>query len=165
MILAYEKTVKMSWAEFSETHDDDAVYKVEFGGKMYELRHPLFNVKSINGDIATVKITGNLHVTWVIFKNSRIIHFRRVVRGVNLSNMAIEATEMSDQFNIKCTTDLLLEVGIKNFFVWKDILYFDAYKRQVSADEQVVTEELLRFLNIDLSIDQIKVKCYDRLQA
>ena len=63
MILAYEKTVKMSWEEFSETHDDDAVYQVEFGGKLYELRHPLFNVNSINGDIATVMVTGNLHVT------------------------------------------------------------------------------------------------------
>ena len=63
MILAYEKTVKMSWTEFSETHDDDAEYKVEFGGKLYPLRYPLFNVNSITGDVATVKITGNLHVT------------------------------------------------------------------------------------------------------
>ena len=53
----------MSWAEFSETHDDDAAYSVEFGGKMYVLRYPLFNVNSISGDVATVKITGNLHVT------------------------------------------------------------------------------------------------------
>ena len=63
MIVAYEKTVKMSWAEFSETHDDDAEYKVEFGGKLYNLRYPIFNVNNICGDIATVKITGNLHVT------------------------------------------------------------------------------------------------------
>ena len=79
--------------------------------------------------------------------------------------MASEATKMSNQYDIKCTTDLLLEVDIKNFFVWKDVLYFDAYKRQVSADEQVVTEELLRFLNIDSSIAQIKAKCYDRLST
>ena len=63
MIVAYEKTVKMSWAEFSVTHDDEAVYKVEFGGKMYELRYPLFNVNNIVDDIATVNITGNLNVT------------------------------------------------------------------------------------------------------
>ena len=63
MILAYEKTVKMSWTEFSETHDDDAIYEVEFGGKMYQLRYPLFNVNNIVNDIATIKITGNLNVT------------------------------------------------------------------------------------------------------
>ena len=63
MIVAYDKTVKMSWEEFTETHDDDAVYKVEFGGKLYDLRYPIFHVNSIRGDIATVKITGNLHVT------------------------------------------------------------------------------------------------------
>ena len=63
MIIGYEKTVKMSWAEFSETHDDDAVYEVEFGGKLYELRYPLFNVNNIVNDIATINITGNLNVT------------------------------------------------------------------------------------------------------
>ena len=63
MIVGYEKTVKMSWAEFSERHDDDATYEVEFGGKLYELRYPIFNINSINGDIATVNITGNLNVT------------------------------------------------------------------------------------------------------
>ena len=63
MILGYEKTVKMSLVEFSETQDDDAIYEVEFGGKMYQLRYPLFNVNNISGDVATVKITGNLHVT------------------------------------------------------------------------------------------------------
>ena len=72
---------------------------------------------------------------------------------------------MSNQYDIKCTNDVIREVSIKNFFVWKDVLYFDAYKRQVSADEQVVTEELLRFLNIDLSIDQLKDKWHDRLST
>ena len=52
---------------------------------------------------------------------------------------------------------------MKNFFVWKDVLYYDAYKRKVASDEVVVTEELLRALNIDLTLDEVKGFVLDRL--
>ena len=54
---------------------------------------------------------------------------------------------------------------MKNFFVWKDVLYYDAYKRKVASDEVVVTEELLRFLKIDLSINEVKELWFDRLST
>ena len=61
-----------------------------------------------------------------------------MVRGVNLSNLAIETTAM------------------KNFFVWKDVLYYDAFKRKRASDEIVVTKALLYELRIEATIEEIK---------
>ena len=52
--------------------------------------------------------------------------------------------------------NLFSEVLISNFFVWKDVLYYDGYKRKVATDEVVVTDELLRVMGVELSIDEIK---------
>ena len=62
MIIGVERKVKMKCAEYSEA-SDTGVYFTEFGGKEYQLRYPVFNITSISGEIASVTITGNVHVT------------------------------------------------------------------------------------------------------
>ena len=62
MIIGVERKVKMTWAEYTKSNDD-GVYSIEFGGKEYNLRYPIFQVNSIYGEIANVTITGNIHVT------------------------------------------------------------------------------------------------------
>ena len=45
---------------------------------------------------------------------------------------------------------------MKNFFVWKDVLYYDAFKRKRASDEIVVTKALLYELRIQATIEEIK---------
>lgn len=82
-----------------------------------------------------------------------------MVRGVNLSNLAIKATEM------KTLNQLISEASPKQFFVWKDVLYYDGYKRKRASDEVVATQELIDMLEMRISIEELTEVVRDRLQT
>ena len=72
---------------------------------------------------------------------------------------------MSNSYLVKSLQDLIDEVTPMNFFIWKDILYYDGYKRQVSADEVVATQELIDMLEMRISIEELREVVLDRLRT
>ena len=72
---------------------------------------------------------------------------------------------MSNSFLVKSLNDLIRDVSPVNFFIWKDVLYYDGYKRQVSGDEVVATQELLDMLEMRISLEELTEVVLDRLST
>ena len=70
---------------------------------------------------------------------------------------------MSNSYLVKSLQDLIDDVTPMNFFIWKDVLYYDGYKRMVAADEVVVTQELIDLLEMDMTLEELREIILDRL--